>query len=151
MLRNTLQIATDGCKMLQANNQRHWNRKSLSRWSWNLSANRRPKYLNNWIVDFPMALGVSTAADWKMKCRPNTTYLTSFLTWAASASTAHISCEDAKVLALSVSDETAAAGLRVHCYSIRSIPSLRSRSDGSNMDGIPSAERPCWTTSLRTE
>ena len=56
-----------------------------------------------WIVDFPMTPDVSTASGWKMKSRPNSSYLAIFLTSAASAtdpaaSAARIRFEDANVL-----------------------------------------------------
>ena len=59
--------------------------------------------LKEWIVDFPMALDVSTATGWKMKCRPNSAYMATFLTSAASstdptASAASFRFEDANVL-----------------------------------------------------
>ena len=68
-----------------------------------------------------MALDVLTATGWKMKRRPNAAYLALFLISAASAtSEARIWFADACIDARFVLDESAAACVMVHCYSILS-------------------------------
>ena len=113
--------------------------------------------LENWIVDLPMAPNVSTATGWKMKRRPNSAYFAIFLTSAASAtdpaaSAERIRFEDANVLT-HVASQMRQRPRKQGYIVIPSgrFPSPRSRPDGSSMDGIPAAERPRRTTSLRAE
>ena len=111
--------------------------------------------LKNWIVDFPIAPDVPTATGWKIKRRPNSAYLAIFLTSSASdpaACAARIMFEDANVLTHVASQMRQRP--REYGYTVipsGRFPSPRSRPDGSSMDGIPTAERPRGTTSLRAK
>ena len=104
-----------------------------------------------------MVPDVSTATGWKMKRRPNSAYLAIFLTSAASATdpaarAARIRFEDANVLTHVASQMRQRP--REQGYTVipsGRFPLLRSRPDGSSMDGIPAAERPRQTTSSRAE
>ena len=80
----------------------------------------------NRIVNFHMALDVSTATGWKMKRRSNSAYLAIFLTSAASptdpaASAARIRFEDANVLTHVVSQMRQRPREYGYCYSIWSL------------------------------
>ena len=73
---------------------------------WDRRCKRVAKNLKNWMVDFPMEPGVSTATGWKMKRRPKSAYLAIFLTSAASATDVAASATD---VAASATDVAASA------------------------------------------